>query len=180
MRTLWILILTAVSCYGQLSHADLTRDLLQDLKEAVADSHNAHPDSLFMTMPAAGASSAFVQQQMLRLQGNMEGGAFDSVQVELIDLALSINKNPQQINRNSAYIRQLKLSVNYMIGDELNIWTQSLTDRISSAELGLLLEDQFPGTIQGNYLEVQPSSLKIILLSVTTLALAAALYFIRT
>lgn len=174
------LLLSAVLAYGQMSHSDMTRDLVGDLRKNISDSTGVKVDSLYLTLEAKSAPGEYLLQIIRSMQPNTDGEKLDTVWIEFGDLDLSINRNSVQNKRNSAYIRKLKLSVNYIIGTESKIWSRSISDRLSNAELESLLDEEFPAGISGNYLDVQPSSISITLLTLTTLAIAAALYFIRT
>lgn len=175
-----ILLLSAVLAYGQMSHSDLTRDLVSDLRENISVSTGVGTDSLYLKLEAKNAAGEYLLQVISSMQENSDSEKLDTIRIVFGELDLSINRNSEKNNRNSAYIRKLELSVNYMIGTESKIWSRSISDKLSNAELESLFDEEFPVEISGNYLEMQPSSLRITLLTLTTLALAAALYFIRT
>ena len=171
-----ILILSAGIVQAQVSHADLARDLLEDMRDAIMDSSQLN-GSLELTFEGDDATSSYLNQILSVPAGE---GPADHLTLELIELELSIAQPSSGLVRNSNYIRQLKLSMKYEREGRMMDWHGGISDKLSKDQLPQLLDEYFPVQIKGNYLDHQPSSIRIGIASILTLALVAALYFIRT
>lgn len=159
--------------FGQVSHATLVKDLLGDLKEALAESNQLEIERLEFQGDETTCS-------YLNELAKSDSVGSELVVLNLEHVDLSINKNPDYNGRNSAYLRKLKLSVNYEFNGNKREWSGGITDRLTESQLKQLLDEAFPVEISGNYLEDQPSGLRVSILSILSLSVVAALYFIRT
>ena len=180
MRLLSVLFLfRSVSFnYGQVSHADLLQDLLKDMTQAVSDSLDMDAKQVYLHFEEAAPYTEYLND--LQRSRNTELTQQDTVRIQPKILDLSIHRNPNASSRNSTYLRKLKLTVQYERNGIMEQWQGGLSDPISDSHLQMLVDEPFPTPVTGDYLEDQPSSIIVTLVSALTLSLIAALYFIRT
>lgn len=171
-----ILFLSVGIAQGQISHADLTRDLLGDMRTAINDSTGTQ-NFIYLRFMGDEPATNYLNEILSDGSSEMSG---DTLFLKLSHLGLTISHESGTSGRNSGYVRKLKLSMNYSWSGQTLEWRGGLSDRLTSYQLNELLDEIFPQTISGNYRQSQPTSLSVTLISALSLSLIALLYFIRT
>ncbi len=166
--------------YGQSSHKDLSTELLKDLQKAIADSISISVDSLYLQFIDDSDLGNFLNTC---LSGTLHASGINAnnrVDLRVKDASLSINQMSQKSMRNSRYLRQLELNVHFSWRQTEYTWQGKISDQLSKTQLKLLLEDEFPIRVSGDYLKAEPPVIMIMLTTLSVFALGAALFFIRT
>ena len=171
-----ISILSISFALGQVSHADLVQDLLGDFKETLVDTSGQHKElRLFFT----GDEELSTYLNKLENKVSRAAGR-DTIHVENVIMLLSINRNPDQTSRNSSHTRKLNLTMTYQLSGEKREWSGGISDKCSDEQISQFMAEELPIPITGDFLETQPSSLRVIMISFLSLSILAALYFVRT
>lgn len=178
-----LMVCLTVLLQAQPSHRDLTAELLKDLRQAVSDTIQI--DEHLITLKFTG--NTFADSYLNEIETSLREAGKDhialsiqDVKVQLIEYAMQLNHISKDSLRNTAYNRQLDMKVLFGEGPDEYEWKSRISDNLSMAQLGKLLDEQFPGTITGDFLDRTPSVLTILLTTLGVFTILAALFFIRT
>ncbi|MBC8375811.1 MAG: hypothetical protein H8E26_07170 [FCB group bacterium] len=163
--------------FGQSSHRDLTTELLKDLHKAIADSTSLSRDSLHVSFIDESTLGTFLNSCLLHTRSQTE---MVQVGITTKDITLSINHTPANSVRNSRYLRQLELNVQFVYEQTEYAWKGTISDNLSKAQLKSLLDEDIPFTVRGDYSSGEPTGILIVLTTLGVFSLGAALFFIRT
>jgi hypothetical protein len=179
-RKLLFILLIAGLTHAQPSHLSMSAELLKDFQQFIADSSTIPRDQQILIFSGEAQTVNYYGGIINKLGVSADDMAGDTIYVEVISTTISIDKDSSKTSRNTEYIRQLKLDVNYTIDRDVIAWKGNISDKIEKKELSPLLKEWFPVPITGNYRTTQPSSLIVIVTTLGTLALVSTLFFIRT
>jgi len=166
--------------FGQSSHRDLCRELLNDLHQAIIDSTSISKDSLQLQFVENSDVAAFLSTcipNTSKLSGLAERNRVD---ITIKDVILSIDHDAVKSVRNSRYLRQLELQVLFTYKGSDYPWQGKISDHLTKVQVKSLLADELPMGIHGDYAQDEPAAPMIILTTLAVFSLGAALFFIRT
>jgi hypothetical protein len=181
-RVILLLLIGSTWLFGQMSHAQLSLELLKDLNNAIADTLDLSPDSLQLRFDESHIPAAYLAQIWAGHTGTpkADAPAFPVIGIEVRELNLGIARDPSAPSGNKPYLRRLDLNVIFGHVGKTHEWQGKTSDRMDSQGLAGLLNESFPTQIDGDYKAGEPPHLKIILLSLGLIGLFTALFFIRT
>lgn len=178
---LWLL-LGITQLQAQMSHSQLTHELIKDLERAVADS--VGQDSLKIVFVFQGETSVTPYLQNLRNNSDAsyagDSSRFLSLPIEILDFSMSIDRPGQESAGNMKHRRLLKLSVQFSWNEQTFGWAGTTSDQLSTVEVGKLLNESFPKVIGGDFRSGEPHRLIIVLSTLTLFGILTALFFVRT
>ena len=177
------LLLISLSSFAQTSHQELCSELLKDLRQAISDSTQLPFEALQLYFAGNAGLDEYISRSISLTplsQSTSNSVQHDSIKVEVTDLSLAINRKLSHSSRNSAYLRQLELSVLFFWNQNEYQWHGRVSDQLSKSGLKQLLLEEFPEQIKGDYLEDQPAFRLVLLTTLGLFSFVSALFFMRT
>lgn len=168
--------------WGQMTHAQLTLELLRDLNHAVEDSlhdHHLAAELIFDEDQSAGSYLSQIWSDRVSIP-SQEDKFVKAVQIEILAFKMEINRASNLTPGNKTYTRRLDLNVRIEGAGEAWDWKGGTSDHLSNQELALLLNADFPSEVGGDYMDGAPGIKRVILLTLSLFGLFAALFFVRT
>lgn len=168
---------------AQTSHRNLIAELLKDMHQAIIDSSSIPGEELHLEFSGNSAMDLYLNEILrasIKSKPTTDDALLDSVTVQLLNYSLSLNHEPTETLRNTSYMRQLDLHLLFVIDSDTSDWRGRISDRISKGDMQKLLEESFPGSLSGDYLDGEPKLLTVGLTTLGVFSLVAALFFMRT
>lgn len=174
-----IILLLAGLVQAQTTHRAITSLLLKNMQQSIYDSTAIAIENQFLIFNGIASVDDYLNE-IIKTNMVPESPVIDSVNIHLRSFVLTINSDPSETYRNTSYLRQLELSMDYTVQSNQYSWQDTVSDQLSKSAMSKRLDEYFPVPISGDYIEGQPPVFRVMLMTLGVLSLVAALYFIRT
>ena len=177
-----IFLLATSLLQGQMSHAQLTSELLKDLDRAIADSTGWARGSYALSFQGDSETADYLNELWSDSSPTTPGDSLilDHISVQLLALELSVNRPAKKSGRNMKHTRMLAMQVIISRGPEVFAWTGRTEDQLTAREVEQLLTEPYPVALRGDFRQAEPGTLLLAISTLGVFGTLAALFFIRT